>query len=323
MIVRALAVCSLLLAAGASSAAPDFDYAAPHQRIDIGGRKLNLFCAGEGAPTVLFESAGGTAAWNWFMVHPKVTAHSRACVYDRAGFGFSDPSGRPGDSENEVADLHALLKAANLPAPYLLVASSYGAMDAQLYTYRFPAEVAGLVLVDGQSEDEEGMFDAMTGGMFTKMAQQGLAGYDACGKQAAGGQIAEQCAGESGKGSDPALAAAIEKERRSPQFWQARESESASFLDASSRELRESRHPFGKIPVLILARTVSPYLIPGQPQSDMNKAGEVVHRKSLDAIAALASGSEIREIPNASHLIQLDQPDAVSDAVIEMVKRLR
>lgn len=176
MTFRAIALCSVLFASAATSAAPDFDYAVSHQRVDIGGRKLNLFCAGEGAPTVVFEAPGAFGAWNWFKVHGKVAARTRACVYDRAGYGFSDPSGRPADSKNAVEDLHALLTAAKVPGPYLLVASSYGAMHAQLYAYSYPAEVAGLVLVDGENEDEDSALDAVTGGKMTQFEQQAARG---------------------------------------------------------------------------------------------------------------------------------------------------
>lgn len=323
MIFRAIALCSVLLAAGAACAAPDFDYAVPHQRVDIGGRKLNLFCAGEGGPTVIFEASGAYGGWSWYKVQPKVAAHTRACIYDRAGYGFSDPSGRAADSRNAVEDLHTLLKAANLQGPYLLVGSSYGAMHAQLYAYSYPAEVAGLVLVDGQSEEEDKALDAVTGGLISQFNQQAVAAYAACLKEAQSGQMSDQCQGQAQPGMDAKLTAMLDKERASPQFWQTRASESAAYEDASSRELREARKPFETLPVLILARTVSPFLIPGQPQSDRNKAAEAAHRKTLEAIAALSSRGEIRDVPEACHLIQFDKPDAVSDAVIEMAKRLR
>lgn len=323
MIFRAVALCSVLLASAAVSAASDFDYSVPHQRVDIGGRKLNLFCAGEGAPTVVFEAPGAFGAWNWFKVHGKVAAQTRACVYDRAGFGFSDPSGRPSDSKNANEDLHALLKAAKVPGPYLLIGSSYGAMHAQLYAYTYPAEVAGLVLVDGQSEEEDKALDAVTGGMMSKFDQQAAEWIAACLKEAQAGKMDDTCPSQAQPGLDPKLAAILEKERSSPIYWKTRESESASYSNASSRELREARHSYGQLPILILNRTVSPFLIPGQPQSDMNKAAEVAHRKTLEAIAALSAHGEMRDVPEASHLIQFDQPDAVSDAVIEMVKRLR
>lgn len=53
----------------------------------------------------------------------------------------------------------------------------------------------------------------------------------------------------------------------------------------------------------------------------MNKAAEMAHRKTLEAIAAQSSHGEVRDVPEASHLIQFDKPDAVSDAVIEMMRR--
>lgn len=324
MKLRALALFCLLASGAASAASIDAaDYAKPHQRVDIGGRKLNLFCAGEGSPTVVFEAPLGSAGWTWFKVHGKVAAQTRACVYDRAGYGFSDPSGRAGDLDNILSDLRTLLKADAQPGPYLLVGNSYGAMVVQLYAYRFPAEIAGLVLVDGQSEDELSLLDGVTGGMFSKMMAQAVPADEACAKQAQAGQLGEACQGEAPVYNEPKLAAALKKELSAPSYWQTRGKEFSGYLDASSRELREARKSFGKTPVLILTRTISPYLIPGQPQSEMNKAGEAAHRKSLDAIVALAPAGEIREVPNAAHFIQLDQPDAVSDAVIGMAKRLR
>jgi pimeloyl-ACP methyl ester carboxylesterase len=48
-----------------------------------------------------------------------------------------------------VADLHALLHKAGVPAPYLLVALSYGGLIVRDYAQMYPREAAGMVLVDG------------------------------------------------------------------------------------------------------------------------------------------------------------------------------
>ncbi len=61
------------------------EFAVPHRLVDIGGRKLNLYCSGMGSPTVIFESPSGAAGWEWWAVQPKVAAKTRACTYDRAG----------------------------------------------------------------------------------------------------------------------------------------------------------------------------------------------------------------------------------------------
>nr|WP_315473099.1 alpha/beta hydrolase [uncultured Undibacterium sp.] len=123
------------------------------QLVDIGGRRLNLYCSGSGKTTVVFDAPGGEAGWNWANVQPAVAEHTRACIYDRAGHGFSDPSMRPPTSGNAVEDLHALLVAANIAPPYLLVGASFGTANAQLFAYRYPNEVSGLVLVEAEHED--------------------------------------------------------------------------------------------------------------------------------------------------------------------------
>jgi hypothetical protein len=77
----------LLLALTLSSSvalaqAPGAGFAQPHRLVDIGGRKLNLFCSGTGSPTVVFESPSGSAGWAWWAVQPRVAAKTRACVDD-------------------------------------------------------------------------------------------------------------------------------------------------------------------------------------------------------------------------------------------------
>jgi len=82
------------------------------------GRQLNLYCTGRGAPTVVFDSGLGDGTKAWGLVQSVIAAHTRACSYDRAGLGFSDPSARPGTNANSVDGLHRLLHAAGIKPPY-------------------------------------------------------------------------------------------------------------------------------------------------------------------------------------------------------------
>jgi len=322
--LTALAGTLLSVPAGSETTDAGAEFSVPHQRVDIGGRKLNLYCAGEGAPVVVFESPSGTAGWGWFKVLPAVARHSRACIYDRAGFGFSDASPRPSDSANAVDDLHALLKAASIPGPYLLVGSSYGAMHVQLYAYRYPDEIAGLVLVDGQNEDEFQLLDIIANGAFAKARPGGLAHYRECAESAEVGKLSDQCRSEDDRGAGKSLAAAIDTERASPAYWRANESELASCCgNASSQQLHEARRDLGDFPVTILARSVSPYALPNQPPSPRSRAIEDAHKASLEAVLAFAPKGELQVVPNASHLIQIEQPEAVSDTVIELLEKIR
>ena len=62
-----------------------------------------------------------------------------------------------------VADLHALLAAAQVPGPYVLAGHSFGGLVARLYAATYPTDVAGLVLVDAAQEDYyDQLRDALT-----------------------------------------------------------------------------------------------------------------------------------------------------------------
>ena len=120
------------------------------ERVDIGGRDLFLHCTGEGSPTVILEAGFGDTSGIWDKVQPEVARTTRVCSYDRAGLGQSDPPPTDVRTFGEVvADLHALLAAAGVPAPYVLVGNSIGGLFIRLYAGTYPEEIAGLVLVDG------------------------------------------------------------------------------------------------------------------------------------------------------------------------------
>lgn len=103
------------------------------------GRKLNLYCLGEEAPTVVFVSGLADDTSAWARVQPAIAAHTRVCSYDRAGLGYSDAGRRPADSANIVDDLHRLLNAASIRSPYILVGHSMGGMHVRLYADSYPS----------------------------------------------------------------------------------------------------------------------------------------------------------------------------------------
>ena len=124
------------------------------ERIDIGGRALILSCTGTGSPTVVLEAGGGSAADTWVSVQPEVARFTRVCSYDRAGLGQRDPAPTGVRTvQDSVDDLHALLAAADISGPIVLVGHSLGGLIVRLYTSQYPDDVAGLVLIDGMPPD--------------------------------------------------------------------------------------------------------------------------------------------------------------------------
>ena len=133
--------------------------------VDIGnGRKMYLECSGTGSPTVVLISGKGNAADTWTTplpdmpgptVFPTIAKLTRVCAYDRPGTidSRSDPVPLPVTAAAGGADLQALLTAAKVPGPYVLVGHSMGGLIARLVASEHGDEVAGLVLEDALSED--------------------------------------------------------------------------------------------------------------------------------------------------------------------------
>jgi pimeloyl-ACP methyl ester carboxylesterase len=117
--------------------------------IDVGGYHLRVNCVGSGEPTIIFDSGTGSGIEAWRAVQPTVGGFTRACAYNRAGYGQSNPGPLPRTSEQIVSELHTLLKNSCLPGPYVLVGHSFGGLNIHLYASTYPQDVAGLVFVDG------------------------------------------------------------------------------------------------------------------------------------------------------------------------------
>jgi len=123
------------------------------QSVDIGGRTLNLYCSGEGRPTVVFDTFSHQAGLSWLAVQAQAARFARACWYDRAGYGWSDPEPLPRTFKAGATDLHALLKTAQVPPPYVLVGAFDAASNIRVYNGLYPNEVAGIVLIDANDID--------------------------------------------------------------------------------------------------------------------------------------------------------------------------
>lgn len=157
----------------------------PHGAVDIGnGRTIFLDCQGDGSPTVLIIPGKGSYAEAWNVVvpqddpirgskyddieqaaltpsrdavQPTVARTTRVCAYDRPntrpdGADQSTPVHQPHTVAAAVDDLLALIAAAHLGGPFVVVAHSYGGLIADLLARTHPELVSGLVMVDPVSE---------------------------------------------------------------------------------------------------------------------------------------------------------------------------
>jgi pimeloyl-ACP methyl ester carboxylesterase len=139
---------ALVVALGGCSSGSTSDPSAIKGSFDIGGRSLYLECTGTGTPTIVMDAGLGNDHTTWAKVVPEVRGANRTCTYDRANIGASDKASKPRTSSDVVDDLHRLLAAANVHAPYVLVGHSFAGMSIRLFASRYPGEIVGLVLVD-------------------------------------------------------------------------------------------------------------------------------------------------------------------------------
>lgn len=140
---------------GASAANGDDLYTRPGIRSSTGSGSLNLYCLGSGTPTVVFDQGWGDWSPAWAVVQPRVAAFTRACAYDRAGYGFSAPGPMPRTSLRAADELHSALHHAGISPPYILVAAHFGSYSLRAFADRYMPEVAGIVLSDADDGDVE------------------------------------------------------------------------------------------------------------------------------------------------------------------------
>jgi pimeloyl-ACP methyl ester carboxylesterase len=121
---------------------------APGQLVDVGGFRLHVNCDGAGAPSVVFDAALGGSSISWAWVQPEIARTNRTCVYDRAGYGWSDPGPLPRTAGRMAEELRRLLDRSGVGPPFVLVGHSFGGLIMRIFAARHRDEVAGLVLVD-------------------------------------------------------------------------------------------------------------------------------------------------------------------------------
>jgi len=304
----------------------DVAYTKPQKLVTIeSSRRLNIYCTGRGSPTVIFDSGLGDGTRTWGLIQPAVAEHTRACSYDRAGLGFSDPPARPSTSANVVDDLHQLLHAAHIKPPYVLVGHSLGGMHVKLYAETYLPEVAGLVFVDPSHEDlGKGAWaidpeSRKTYAPYMEALHRCLEARPD--DFVAGSELVKNC----GPFPDPHYNAAINAVEmqlgKQHGRQQARVSEQENVWFTSADQVRAAYRPLGDIPIIVLTHEASPRG-PDETQEQRNAKNKLwidLH----DQIASMSTRGKRRTVDNAGHYIQLDQPEVVIDSILEVVRTAR
>ena len=127
----------------------------PGETYAVNGYRMHIYCTGRGSPTIILDAGLGNDALIWGGVQPELAKTTRVCAYDRAGFGWSDARMGPRDADHIAGELHDLLLQAKVSDPIVLMGHSIAGIYIRDYAARYPADVAGMVFVDGSTPLQE------------------------------------------------------------------------------------------------------------------------------------------------------------------------
>lgn len=284
----------VLLAActGNEPAPPDqTDEPAPVDRtFDLGTHALHARIVGEGSPAVVIDVGIASRSEEWYPLQDRLAGETQVLVYDRAGYGASEPGPVPRDSGTEADELEALLDAASVASPIVLVGHSLGALNAQVFAARYPEDVAGLVLLDPPP------LGWLLGEGYPELRA-----------------LAEQITGEWQATADRGSASSDPGERAEATFFQMIASEHREMLGESAR-LAAAIETFGDTPLVVIAS--------GVPNPAFGGVAEEYQRywaEESRALALKSSRGRLLLAEDSSHMLHLEAQEEVIASILVLV----
>lgn len=283
----------------------------PSRVLEVDGRRRRIHMDGTGTPTVVFEPAIGDVGLTWGLVLPEVARITSTFSHDRPGLGDSDPSNSPRTVEVMVDELRAVLAAAGLDPPYLLVGHSFSSLTVQQFAYLHPDEVTGIVLVDGAHEDQMERFPpelaprAMLAGFADQLRQLAQAGRR--------GEPLPDPMPVPESFPEPLATAYREATAPTPDRLETTAAEYESLEESQAQVRALSTSSLGDIPILALRHGI-PQSMPGVAD-EVNQRYEAVWQQMQEDLAARSNAGQVVVAEGAGHLIHHDRPDLVTEAI--------
>jgi len=285
------------------------DFQPSGQLYEADGRVMHLYCSGTGEPTVVLESgldfAGSLA---WAAVQPKIATTNRVCSYDRAGILWSDGRDEPPTADQVTENLHTLLGIASEKPPYVLVGHSLGGPLSMAFADRYPNEVKGVVLVDSSHPGQIERFSAEA-----KEAMRGPPPAIIAKTMAATGLLRLLESGPMDGAPDETQVAL----KFLPQSLSGVLSEFAAIDEMFGEPFAAGS--FGNLPLIVLTAGKLPDESPPGMTPELEAEVSKVWSELQVELTALSTSGEQRVIDDATHYIQYDNPDAVIQAIRDVL----
>lgn len=278
----------------------EINFEPPGQLIDVNGRNMHINCIGNKSPSIILDSGAGGFSLEWRNIQKSLSQYARVCAYDRAGYGWSDMGLLPRTTKRITHELHTLLQNAGIHGPYILVGHSFGGFTAQYFARNFGDEIAGIVLIDSSHEEQ-----------VYRLPENGKDVVRRSLHQDRSNMVTKSVIHEHYPEEEAAVAQQLMTRWSALLTWR---EEMANYA-LSSRELRDVYYkPILEIPIVVLSRGKRVW--PDTPYGD---AMEAAWKELQDELSYLNGNSTHIIAENSGHLIHLDEPELVVDAIHDVL----
>ena len=286
-----------------------------------------MVCMGRGKPTVILNA--GAADWGvvWGRVQGGIAQKTQVCTWDRAGFGFSTASSARQSVDETTRDLERALQANRMKGPFVLVGHSIGAYETMIFSDRHKSAVVGIVFVDPSIPNQSARLAHVAPGA-TRTSNSSLASFvsqrracaDMLDRRPMNAPACTQYGGE----VPPSVSSALARLDRNANRMRT----TASLLDNIATDARiviNGERQYGSTPLIVLSASnsfVAPEGASATMRMEVHQEQDELAKGHIE-LASLSLRGERRIIGDAGHYLQLEHPDIVAAAVMEVVDQAR
>ncbi len=290
-------------------------YPAPGQLVKVNGRNMHIQCIGTDSPTIILDAGQGGWSSDWATLMPQLSQNNRVCAYDRVGYGWSDAAVGVLSPQDTADNLAALLAAAQIEPPYVLVGFSHAGLADRIFATQHADQMAGMVLIDPATEFDNEIMSAEL--MQQQQAAVGMfKGFEFMAKIGLLRMIGTQNMADSAPfiGTDAADPDVYYTFIADPQWWATSGQEFVSHLNDEHLAMVREQGTIQDTPLVIIGSD----MLNTTGNTAMDGLQAARHEK-LTALANHSSQGKFTIADGSTHNILNDRPDTVLDAIKSIV----
>ncbi|GAA0774935.1 alpha/beta hydrolase [Clostridium subterminale] len=292
--------------------------------IDIEGRKLEYLIKGYGKKTVVIMPGMGGSIYDWINIIDKIFLYAKVIAIHRAGIGNSELNSEGSNIVTAAKDLNLLLDKLSVEDKVILVGHSYGGLCIQNFARMYPEKVDSMILVESASMYREDKYDELETPVSDKFASDEIyiklwEKYSKFSKE----QLIEEI---KPKLSEASLRLPLNMQNEILELYVRPEiyiNQLSEIMDLRNNvKYMDKYGNFPSCPLIILIEdpvfSINEMIEEGIPKIEAERI-EKLSQELSSGLKELSSMSEIRVIKNSNHCINETRPDAIIDAIKELL----